>query len=417
MPTQVQQRGAVAATQNARTLTARELDVDTTNRRIAVHDGSRAGGWPMANFQDVQNNAFTYAVATGTNTIAISVTPAPTAYAAGQEFVFRAANTTTGAATLNVNSLGARNILRRDTGSGTLIALTSGNIIQNGVYKVVYDGTQFQLVSFDATGLVTVSQGNLNTLTGTFSVNSWNTFSNTGSFGIRVSSVDVTLPGGEYGFVVNPQGESGFAATESLGWITATNTFGSYVSTVRGVAFRTAANISASPVAQGRQRYITSSPPFDLGDGQAQGFVFLLMNADGSVAATYAADVPPWAYNGPTDIKAVKECPITGQKYRRVMKRRTLEQALDNEPITFEYEPITQTIKNADMKLIPHPFGAIQPDQTVVMLDSQDERVGRLLSYMNDGGNIADFYSKMQVKNDKLKRKCPRGVIQVGFEI
>lgn len=145
MAIQVQVRGAATGTQSARTLVSRELDIDTTLNRLNVHNGSTAGGIPHANYVDIQNQRFTTATATGTNAIAITVSPAPSAYATLQSFEFKAANTTTGAATLNVNSLGAKNIYKQDTATGTLIATEAGDIIAGGIYKVTYDGTQFQV--------------------------------------------------------------------------------------------------------------------------------------------------------------------------------------------------------------------------------------------------------------------------------
>lgn len=78
---------------------------------------------------------------TGTDTITASLTPALTAYAAGQKFHFIAAgaNTTT-APTININSLGAKNITK--LGSA---ALSAGDIASGAAYILIYDGTQFQL--------------------------------------------------------------------------------------------------------------------------------------------------------------------------------------------------------------------------------------------------------------------------------
>lgn len=76
----------------------------------------------------------------GTNTIAATL-PAPfTAYATGQKFHFVAASANTGAATININALGAKNI----TKSGAT-ALGAGDIVAGGAYILIYDGTQFQL--------------------------------------------------------------------------------------------------------------------------------------------------------------------------------------------------------------------------------------------------------------------------------
>lgn len=150
MTKQVQIRGAVQATQEARTLASRELDVNTTDSRICIHDGSTAGGVPHINYKDHQNQEYTYAAASGTDTITITLAKAPAAYQAGQKFVFKAANTNTASATLNVNSLGAKTIKKKDTGSGTISALSAGDIIQGGIYAVYYDGTDMILESVDS---------------------------------------------------------------------------------------------------------------------------------------------------------------------------------------------------------------------------------------------------------------------------
>lgn len=86
-------------------------------------------------------------VDTGTSTAyAIAPTPAITAYAAYQEFTFKAVNAnTTTTPTLNVNSIGAKTITNPD---GTALAV--GQISANSIQKVVYDGTNFQLVSANA---------------------------------------------------------------------------------------------------------------------------------------------------------------------------------------------------------------------------------------------------------------------------
>jgi len=76
----------------------------------------------------------------GTNTITGSLSPAITAYAAGQTFRFVAAASNTGAVTININSLGAKSITKDGT-----TALSTGDILINGLYEITYDGTQFQL--------------------------------------------------------------------------------------------------------------------------------------------------------------------------------------------------------------------------------------------------------------------------------
>jgi hypothetical protein len=76
----------------------------------------------------------------GTNAYVISPTPSIAAYAIGQTFTFKPANTNTGASTLVVSGLAAKNIFYNG------LAIGSGMLVAGGIVMVEYDGTQFQLV-------------------------------------------------------------------------------------------------------------------------------------------------------------------------------------------------------------------------------------------------------------------------------
>ena len=78
----------------------------------------------------------------GADTITGALTPALTAYAAGQMFYFVAAGANTGAVTLNINSLGAKAVTRDGS-----TALAAGDINSGEIVVVVYDGTRFQMVN------------------------------------------------------------------------------------------------------------------------------------------------------------------------------------------------------------------------------------------------------------------------------
>lgn len=78
----------------------------------------------------------------GTDTYAITVAPAPSAYVAGQVFRFKADVANTGAATLNVNSLGAVTIVKSFN-----VTLADGDIKAGQLVEVEYDGTNFQMLS------------------------------------------------------------------------------------------------------------------------------------------------------------------------------------------------------------------------------------------------------------------------------
>lgn len=89
--------------------------------------------------EDVTNGAYLYAAdTTNTNSYAITLSPAPTAYAAGMEVRFKVTNANTSTVTLNVNALGAKNVYSRDGK-----ALIAGQIAAGAMVTAVYDGTQF----------------------------------------------------------------------------------------------------------------------------------------------------------------------------------------------------------------------------------------------------------------------------------
>ncbi len=76
------------------------------------------------------------------NAYAASMTPAVTAYAAGQSFTVKIANTNTGASTININSLGAKNI---KTAGG--LDPKAGMIYAGMEAQFFYDGTNFQIMN------------------------------------------------------------------------------------------------------------------------------------------------------------------------------------------------------------------------------------------------------------------------------
>lgn len=83
-----------------------------------------------------------YAADAGSNDTYVITIEGITAYATGQKFSFKANTINTGAATLNVNSLGAKTIKKNYNSD-----LADGDIAANQLVEVIYDGTNFQLLS------------------------------------------------------------------------------------------------------------------------------------------------------------------------------------------------------------------------------------------------------------------------------
>jgi len=87
-----------------------------------------------------------YCADAGANdTYACSISPAPTAYSTGTVYTFKANTANTGAATLNLNALGAKTIVK--TAGGITTTLADNDIRAGSVVQVAYDGTNLQLVS------------------------------------------------------------------------------------------------------------------------------------------------------------------------------------------------------------------------------------------------------------------------------
>lgn len=90
----------------------------------------------------VQDGSFIYVATVGGTADAITLTPSPaiTAYVAGQTFRFIASGANTGATTVNISAVGAKNITKNGT-----TALAAGDIPSGAIVEIVYDGTQFQI--------------------------------------------------------------------------------------------------------------------------------------------------------------------------------------------------------------------------------------------------------------------------------
>lgn len=95
---------------------------------------------------DIQNSKHTFITSTGSaNAYVLTLSPAPAAYVAGQTFRFKANFLSTGAATLNVNGLGVKNIKLEGFWDLAPYAIKTDQVV-----TVIYDGTQFQPHNMDA---------------------------------------------------------------------------------------------------------------------------------------------------------------------------------------------------------------------------------------------------------------------------
>lgn len=183
-------------------------------------------------------------------------------------------------------------------------------------------------------------------------------------------------------------------------------------------------------------RYVQASPPYNLGNGDIPLFVFAIVdNVTGDILSVDIAEDPPWANNGPTNIRPdfVKD----GKKYQRHIKlpgNKILPPSIARKNITNQFASpvarkaimnaiktpvyvdveLTQAIKQADMPLIPHPFiGNDLTGKTVVMLDPVGSVVDDL--YYLQGDNLTDIVrDNLIIGNTDIGAASPPNVVPVS---
>lgn len=95
----------------------------------------------------------------GTDAYAVTQTPAPSSYTSGMVVNFVANFANSAAATLNVNSLGAKDLKKEVSAD-----LETGDILNGQMVAAIYDGTAFQMISPSAGALSSSTQGSVSYL-------------------------------------------------------------------------------------------------------------------------------------------------------------------------------------------------------------------------------------------------------------
>jgi len=96
-------------------------------------------------YGQLQSNSFNNLTVSGVDVLTANSNPALTAYTAGNAFYFVVGSTNTGAMTINIDSLGAKDIRRAGS-----TALAAGDLVTGQTALIVYNGTNFQLLNGNA---------------------------------------------------------------------------------------------------------------------------------------------------------------------------------------------------------------------------------------------------------------------------
>lgn len=101
--------------------------------------------WTLDNILVTGSFSFFGGTTTGSANAYLLAQPQISAYATPLEVTFIASFANTGPATLNINSLGAKNLYKMSPAGP--VALSGGEIATNQIVTAVYDGTEFQITS------------------------------------------------------------------------------------------------------------------------------------------------------------------------------------------------------------------------------------------------------------------------------
>lgn len=118
-------------------------DIQASQIVTVAYDGTNFQMLSFPSTNLTQSGQAVFAADAGsTDAYAVTLDPAPSAYVTGMFVHFTANTVNTGAATLNVNSLGAKTIVKHYD-----VTLDNGDIKAGQAVSVIYDGTNFQMLS------------------------------------------------------------------------------------------------------------------------------------------------------------------------------------------------------------------------------------------------------------------------------
>lgn len=198
-------------------------------------------------------------------------------------------------------------------------------------------------------------------------------------------------------------------------------------------------NIRATTTAGGfgtfyiRFRYVSSSPPYDFGDGAVGRFVYAEVDRSGNIIRTSDADDPPWSgriikgrkrqdrETGKTYIWRPKtplpgrwgEC--AGNPEKMVDYVAAIERGID-----WGWVELTAEMKLSDMRHRPLPWPSkMDPSNSQIIIDPPSDILHRIQEVMSIDPDISPAHllndGYLSIQNTSLQRKGPPGVTVHGI--
>jgi hypothetical protein len=127
----------------------KDNDADSTNEIQSLQQNGNSislsktsGIIDVAKTTNVQNGSILCATANGNNALNLTLSPAPTAYAPGMIINFKVVANNTGAVSVNLNGLGAKQLFKN-----VVEGLEANDLVANQMTAIIYDGFNFQFLA------------------------------------------------------------------------------------------------------------------------------------------------------------------------------------------------------------------------------------------------------------------------------
>lgn len=250
---------------------------------------------------------------------------------------------------------------------------------------------------------------------GSASVNQAALKTTTDSTSTATTGVMTSLAGGEYAFAlqVNSNASSQYHIATVISPNTAANTYTGITLTPGGTyTTRIFIGVAGGNTINARHRYIQASPPYNNGPL----FIYVIIDKSGNIETVSIAPDPPWANNGPTNIRP--DYYRDGKKYKRVKKAKKNNGKLILPPEYDEYEQeITMNYKDSDIDIIPHPFqGNDLTNKTIAIIEPGSDFCCQLAELHESEENVNQLFHDgyIVLDNKSLGMKAPKECMPVS---